>query len=342
MTRLTRTVVAGLIASTACVPAWMHLPFAGAATLQAQQSKGTSRASKADSDDDNDSDSDNESDSDDRDQAAVVNTHGKGSERTLEIARMFHAARDTSTMLHVDVSYGTGSLFLSPATGPWLYDVHLSYQAKDNWPTVLYDSLTRSLHVSGTKHGDMQVSFDDHHSHGDDDLRVALARAVPLDLSLTFGGGDVTAQLGGLSVRRLKVAAGAADAQISFSSPDPIPLEELDLKIGAAGFLAAGLGNAHVKHMVVRAAAGDIDLDFGGQWTGDATLDVAAAFGAVHIHVPRDVTIDTDRSKVVIGSKDDSGLGTAAPQSPGGRIYHLHVRSTTTLGSIDFDRKTRE
>jgi hypothetical protein len=317
------------------VPAWTHLSLIGAVPLHAQQSKASS-SSDADSDSDSDSDDD-----DDHDAATAVLPHGHGSVRTVEIARTLHAARDTGALLHVDVSYATGSLSVSPVDGPWLYDVRVSYRPQTSMPRVSFDSAGHALHVSGSKNGDIQFTFGDHNSHADDDLHVALGRKVPLDLSIVFGGGDVTAQLGGLSIQRLKLHAGAADAHLAFNDPDPIPLDDLDLKIGAAGFQATGLGNAHVRHMTVQAAAGDIDLDFGGRWTGDATVSIEAALGAVHVHVPRNVEVDQHNSKVVIGSMGD-GPGPATAETPGGPIYHLRLTSTTSLGSIDFDRKTRE
>jgi len=339
MIRLTRTVMAGLIASTAWAPAWRHFSFGGPATLDAQQS--TARGvSKADSDDDSDNDADADTDSD-ADQAPPAHGRATGSPRTLEVARMLHPARDLGTPLHVDVSYGTGSLSLSPAEGPWLYDVHLRYLPGRGTPNVVYDSLSHSLHASGSKHGDnVDINFGEHEQR-DDDLHVALGRTVPLDLSLHFGAGDVRAQLGGLSVQRLKIETGAAHAVVSFDSPDPVPLDDLEIKVGATGFEATGLGNAHVRHIVVQAIAGDVDLDFGGHWTSDATLEVQAAVGAVHIHVPSNVAVDQSSTKVIIGSSGDMP-GVAAPQTPGGQIYHLHVKSTTTLGSIDYDRKTHD
>ncbi len=252
---------------------------------------------------------------------------------------MLRSASDT-TPLHVHVAYGAGSLSVLPVDGAWLYKVRLNYLPVQGSPSITYDPDSRSLNVGGGKHGDINIEMGDHHGHSADELRVALARRVPLDLDLAFGAADANAQLGGLSVRHLTIETGAADASVSFNAPDPVPLEQLDLKVGAASFEAKGLGNAHVQHVKVRGIASDVDLDFSGRWTGDATLDLQAALGAVHIHVPQGVVVDPPTNKTVIGSWDNS-TGPAVPE-PGSPVYHLHIQSKAALGSVEVDRKTKE
>ncbi len=340
MIRLTRTLVAGLIATAGVLPRWTHLPLPGVGLLGAQQ---PAKVHSSDADSDDTMDKDDGSDSDDDNDTPSHDEHGAhagGGHRTLDVARMLRGASDT-TPLQVHVAYGAGALSVLPVDGPWLYNVRLNYLPGRESPRIAYDPNARSLNVSGSKNGDVDIEFGDHHNHSADDLRVALARKVPLDLDLAFGAADATAKLGGLSVRHLTIQTGAADATVSFNAPDPVPLEQLDLKVGAASFEAKGLGNAHVQHVNVQGVASDVDLDFGGHWTGDATLDLQAALGAVHIHVPQGVAVDMPtRPKTLIGSWDNSA-GPAVPE-PGSPVYHLHIRSKAALGSVEVDRKTTE
>ena len=169
------------------------------------------------------------------------------------------------------------------------------------------------------------------------DLHIGLARGVPLDIALAFGAGEGKVQLGGLSVRRLKVETGASQTSIGFDAPNPIPLETLDIQVGAAEFTATGLGNANVRHMNVEAGAGSVDLDFGGAWKGNVTLDVTAAIGSVSIHVPPDIVIDR-HNKAYLGALEDNAEAAVAPLRPGTPVYHLHITGTATLGAIELDR----
>ena len=340
MIRLTPTLIAALIATTGVLPRAPHIPLSGVGSLGAQQPSKVHAAS-ADSDDTMDMDDENDNDDDsDTPSRGMHDAHAGGGQRTVDVSRMLRPARDTIAPLDVHVAYGAGTLSVLPIDGPWLYDVRLNYVPGHESPSIAFDASSHSLNVGTGKKDDINIDFDNHHGHGGDELRLALARKVPLNLDLTFGAADATAQLGGLSVRHLIIQTGAADAKVAFNSPDPVPLEELDIKTGAASFEAKGLGNAHVQHMTVKGIASDVDLDFGGQWTSDATLDMKAALGAVHIHVPQNVVVDAPGHKTMIGSYDNSA-GEAAP-GPNGKVYHLRIASKAALGSVEIDRKTAE
>jgi hypothetical protein len=155
-------------------------------------------------------------------------------------------------------------------------------------------------------------------------------------MNLEFGAAEADLQLGGLSVRHLKIETGASETTLGFSAPNPIPLQSLDLELGAASFTATGLGNANVRHVTVQAGAGHVDLDFGGAWKGDVTVDVTTAIGAVHIHVPRGVLIDNS-ARVYLGGIENNTDAVPTP-APGSPVYHLHIVGTATLGTIQIDR----
>ena len=289
--------------------------------------------------DDSNKDADDSDDDDDNKPSAPA--HVQGGSRTLTLARQFRAARDTAALMHVNVSYGIGTLNVAAADAPWLYNVRLGYTAPAKGTEMHFDTASRTLEI-GSNSRSKTVTMGKHDSK-DSDLHVALARGVPLDLSVEFGAGDANLLLGGLSVRDLTVSTGASDATVRFDAPNPIPMERMKLEIGAAGLKAIGRGNAHAKAINVEAGVGDVELDFGGHWTSDIDLDITAALGAVHIHVPHGVIVEQAKDKIVIGSMEDNTGGSAgagAPQSPGGPIYHLRARGTTTLGSIEFDRQT--
>jgi hypothetical protein len=290
------------------------------------------------SDDDNDN---NAADDNDDDNSPAAASGGDHAVRTLVTGRQFHAARDTAAPLHVKVTYGVGTLHIAPADAPWLYNVHLAYDQPDKEQNIRFDTASRTLAIGGGSQSD-EIHIGKHNDTQDSDLRLGLARGVPLDLRVEFGAGDAVLQLGGLSLSNLAVSTGASDATVRFDAPNPIVLDRLKFEVGAAGFKAINLGNANARSLIVEAGAGDVDLDFGGHWTNDVTLDLTAALGAVHIHVPRGVVLDPTGSKVVIGSTEDhtgGASGAGGPQTAGGPLYHLRVNGTATLGSIDYDRQ---
>jgi hypothetical protein len=261
--------------------------------------------------------------------------------RTVTIGRQLRAARDTAAPMQVKVVYGVGSLHIAPADAPWLYNVHLAYDRPDKAQNIRYDTAAHTLAIGGGPKSD-DIHIGNHNDTEDSDLRVGLARGVPLDMRVEFGAGDMVLQLGGLSVRDLAVSTGASDATVRFDAPNPVVLDHIKFEVGAASFKAIGLGNAHAQTLDVEAGAGDVDLDFSGRWTADMTVDLTSALGAVHIHVPPGVVLEQTGGKVLIGSSDDrtgGASGAGSPQTPGGPLYHLRVHGTATLGSIDYDRQ---
>jgi hypothetical protein len=335
MMPLPRIVLAGLVAS--CVAALPSLPsrLLGPATLRAQHAA-RADTGNADSNDDSDTDTtDNADNSDDHDSSTRVMVPDDAV-RTLRIGRQFRPERDRGTPLHVNVEYGVGTFGIAPADGPWLYDVRLSYLPKRMTPTVHYDTASRTLRVETNS-----VDIGKSHNSAGGELHVGLARGVPLDAKVEFGAGEATMQLGGLSVRNLDIATGASNATIKWDSPNFEQLDHLDLAAGAAGVRVEGLGYAHARTITVKAGAGDVDLDFGGPWTGDATLDLTTALGAVHIHLPADVAL-SNASKTMIGSMEDNSPAPPPHGAPGAPIHHLRITGTATLSSVEIDRKVKE
>jgi hypothetical protein len=266
-----------------------------------------------------------------------------GSQRVITVARQARP-RDSASVLRLDVTYGSGTLNIGPADRPWLFNVRLENpSSKDNRRLISFDTVARVLRVTSGNSDHISMDFD-HPRHAHDpessDLKIGLGHSVPLDISLQFGAAEANAQLGGLSVRRLDIETGASETSIGFDAPNPIPLEMLDLKVGAAAFKASGLGNANIRHMTVQAGAGGMELDFGGNWRGDMTLDLTAALGAIKIHVPPGVVIDKNL-RVFLGGLDDNAAGVSpVPAAPGSHVYHLHLTGTATLGAIELDRHT--
>ncbi len=356
MTRARLLLCAALVSGALWVPAWAPMRgVVGVTRLAAQQdaadtggghasAKGSAAAAAAassDSGDADNSDADDNSDNDnsDNDSADRADASTARGGHSVRFARQLHPGEESAPM-HVEVMYGKGTLSVAPADGAWLYDVRTGYASRGGEALVRFDPRTRTLRVGASRTDDHKLSVSFDHDADGSDLRIALGRGVPLDLMLAFGAGNVRAQLGGLSIERLDVETAASDAEIHFAEPNPVTLDELQIKAGAAGFRATGLGNAHARRIVVQAGLGDVDLDFGGQWTGNVVLDATAALGAVHIHVPQNVVIDQN-AKVFIGAFNDN-TGTrhaAAGGSPGGQVYHLQVTGTATLGGIDLDHE---
>jgi hypothetical protein len=172
-------------------------------------------------------------------------------------------------------------------------------------------------------------------------MRLALSRSVPLDLDLQLGATKAMLDLGGLELQRLKLESGASETVLDFSSPNVARMDLLDVDVGAATFEARNLGNANASSIRVHGGVGSVDLDFGGQWTQDANVEVELALGKLSMHVPREVGVRVEVEKF-LASFDQQGLQKRGDayytDNWDNAKYRIRLRASTTFGGIEIDR----
>jgi hypothetical protein len=217
--------------------------------------------------------------------------------------------------------------------------MHLRYDEDRVKPVHKFEADAHSLTIGV---GEGTVGWTNHKSDGDPpELRVALARTVPMDLSLALGATQTMVDLGGLTLRKLQIESGAAEAKVDFSAPNRTRMRALELQIGAASVTIRNLANANTSSLRVDGGVGAIDLGFGGTWTGDMDAQVTVAIGKVTLHVPRDVGIRLDLSRF-LASFDSGGLekrdGAYYSDNWESARYHLRLHVNATLGAVELDR----
>lgn len=255
--------------------------------------------------------------------------------RTMEVSRQL---RDSAEQ-RVRVQYGAGRFDLRPTTTPVLYAMQLRYDEDNGEPVHRYDADRHALDI-GVSHQSLHLGRHISARNGGD-MRLALSRAVPLDLDVELGAADATLELGGLALRNVRLESGATDATVRFSTPNPAPLRLLSIEVGAGSFTAENLANANTGEIRVQGGVGGVDLDFGGTWTQNVDLDVDVALGKVAVHVPSDVGVRVVVDRF-LASFDHEGLsrrGDAWVSDNFDRAAHkLRVRISTAFGGIRVDR----
>lgn len=254
--------------------------------------------------------------------------------RTIDVSRQLH---DTSEH-RIRVQYAAGRFSLRPTTDPVLFSMQLKYDEERMRPIREYDSVTRLvvLGVEGDAARWKSIRSGEH-----SEMRLGLSTLVPLDLELRLGATEARVDAGGLSLNRLRVETGAADAVLDFSAPNKSRLRRLDVQLGAAGFVITNLGNANVDYITVEGGVGSVDLDFGGAIREDVTVDANVALGKFALHLPSDVGVRVEVKKL-IASFEHPGLyrrGNAYFSSnwDDARV-RMRVRAETVFGAIEIDR----
>ena len=260
--------------------------------------------------------------------------------RTVEVSRQL---RD-SLPQRVHVQYGAGRLDVRPTSDSLLYKMRLRYDESRAVAVHRYDaehrsvmlgleSLGRGLHTSGgSERSDVG------------ELVLALPRRVPLELHLELGGTQSALELGGLSLRSLRLQCGAADATLLFTTFNGARMRELEVNVGAADFSAVNLANANAEQIRVRGGIGVLDLDFGGTWTHDLDVTTQLGAGKLILRIPSDVGVRLELQRILTGfehegfvKRDDAWYSANFERAP----RKLRLRAETFFGQIEVRHRSR-
>ncbi len=212
--------------------------------------------------------------------------------------------------LVVNVRFGVGEFRLRPGPDRMLYRMNLRYDARAFEPVSDYDAGTRRLRVGveGLNHRGNRVNHADMPEQKQR-LDLELSPAVPTELDLAFGAGAADIELGDLSLRQIDIKGGASETVVRFSRPNRIACERLTFQVGAIDLKTEKLGNARCRHIEFKGAAGDITLDFTGEWAegSDTRVEVAVGLGSVTLRFPENLGVAIEVSRFLT-SFDRSGL----------------------------------
>ena len=253
----------------------------------------------------------------------------------------FSARRQTDGIRAVEakITYVAGELEVRAAEAGLLYDIGLHYDAALLRPERSWnaegDVGRLELRFESTDEDGVEWDFDDGEFG---ELVLGLSREVPTDLTLEVGAAESRLDLGGIPLTGLVYRTGASSTKIHFDTPNPARIGTLELAAGAASFEAAGLGNARFEELEFDGAVGDVTLDFTGDWSGDATADIAVGLGALRLVVPRDIGVRLEKSGFLAGfnprgmEKVEGGWQTSNFDSA---PHRLRIKLKAAFGKVD-------
>lgn len=258
--------------------------------------------------------------------------------RSVDLSRQL---RDSMPQ-RIRVQYGAGRVDVRGSAEPVLYALHLRYDESRAAPLHQYDAEQRSAVLGLESHGRGLRGAERGDRGGE--LRLGLARSVPLDLDMEFGGTAATMELGGLTLQSLRLECGATDATLSFATANRVRMRDMEINVGAADFTAVHLANANADQLRLRGGVGSVDLDFSGAWTRDLSVSTRLAIGTLTLRVPPDVGVRLELQRVAAGfehdglvKRDDAWYSENWDRAP----HKLRIQAETYFGKIDLQRGTR-
>jgi hypothetical protein len=222
-----------------------------------------------------------------------------GPEITEEITIAASGADET----RLTISFGAGTLKLSPGADDQLVSGTATYNIEDLKPVVTEENGEVRIRQGNYEFTELP-SFDG--IKNDWDLQLGSA---PMDLAIEAGAYDATYEFGGLSLASLTVKDGAADVNLSFDAPNESEMSVLRYETGASNVELKGLANANFNTLVFQGGAGDFTLDFSGELQRDATITINSGFSNIILSIPENVdanvTMESGLTNVSTGSSWD-------------------------------------
>jgi hypothetical protein len=214
------------------------------------------------------------------------------------------------------VAFGAGDLKLSPGAGQDLVSGTATYNIEDFKPEIIIQD--REVRIQqGNYELDGLPSFDGVKNKWD----LKLGKA-PMALTIEAGAYDAEYELGGLALTSLTIKDGAADVNLSFSTPNETEMSILRYETGASSVKMKGLANANFNTLVFQSGAGDYTLDFSGELQRNATVTIGSGFSNIILVVPEGVnaamTVESGLTNVSAGSgwSQNGDLYTQEGQGP--------------------------
>jgi len=245
--------------------------------------------------------------------------------------------RQGETSLLALVEFGAGSLELHKGPPDMLLDATVTYDRK--YVDVYLDYSRRS--DRGILELVSDVDIDGRVHKLTNEWNVGLNPEIPLELELEVGAAEARIDCSDLSLTRLDMDIGAADAEVWWDRPNPERLEEITIDCGAASLHMEGLGFANFEYLDFDGGMGSFELDFTGSWRQSAEADIDIGMGSLEVIIPEDigVRIETDGSFLPsvdvdrhIREIDDNLYETANYENA---EIQLNIRVQIGMGSVD-------
>jgi hypothetical protein len=168
---------------------------------------------------------------------------------------------------------------------------------------------------------------------------LAIGRGRSFALTIETGASEFEVDLGGVPITTLSVRQGAGKFELDFSSPNPHPMQLLEVSSGAAGIELEHLANANFLEMRLSGGAAGYELDFGGTLSRDGEAKIEAGLSGVEIEIPAStaakVVAETTLGSVDVGdgfTKREGAFWTTAGAN--GEEPLLTIRAGVRLGSL--------
>ncbi len=190
-------------------------------------------------------------------------------------------APDSNEVTKVKLEFGAGELNIGPGAGESIVSGTATYNVEEFEPQVTVTNNIVKISQQVDEINLIPFLGDDIENRWDLELGDS-----SMELDISAGGYQGEFELGGIPLRELRIAEGAAKTDLSFSEVNPVEMDILRYDTGASQATLSGLANANFREMDFRSGAGDYRLDFSGDLQRDADVSIKSGLSSIVIVVP--------------------------------------------------------
>lgn len=215
--------------------------------------------------------------------------------RTLTVERRAQG----ESRLTARLAFSAGSVRVVPAQPGTLYAMALAFDGSRFAPVATYDASRAELQLGVRPSGGALAVATQ--ADAGQAATIQLSPAVVLSLDGTLGAAEGDLELGGLTLDRLRLQAGASRSVVRFSRPLKGRCRSASFDAGAASLTVSRLGNASCAEVEFDGGVGRLVVDLGGSWTADGDVDIRLALGQVELLVPRSLGVRLEAQRFLSG-----------------------------------------
>ncbi len=196
--------------------------------------------------------------------------------------------------LSVSLDFGNGYIQVARADSGMVFQGRFVYE--EDKPGIHYDIFdeTGELRIrfgEGSERDDEEErhsisSFNDLYEN---EVNLRLSPEIPIEFNGELGVVKGKLDFSGLPLRTLDLDMGVSKVDILFEEPNPITLEECNLRGGVGKFAVRKLGNAHFRHLEFEGGLGSYVLNLTGDIQGKVTANIELGLGKLVLILPRKV-----------------------------------------------------
>ncbi|MGD9898535.1 MAG: toast rack family protein, partial [Calditrichaceae bacterium] len=194
----------------------------------------------------------------------------------------------------INISFGAGRIEINSGNISDLYQGNFEYTGTEPEVQISASRNFADVRISQNETRPEKDKKSDIKIHNLENLsdniwNITLTNRIPLNLDLDLGASKSYLNLGGLKLEKVNIETGLSKTDLDFGLVNPVSLSSLVIDAGISKFTGRRLLNSRFRKFIFNGGVGDYKLEFDGEFTTEANIDINVDLGSILIIIPKSV-----------------------------------------------------